>query len=404
MKSLIIFLFLFLFYSHSFSNQTISHFGSRSSTDSVNNNPLKYNSLQLFYQNGYVFPTNSFVKGSNATSDTIDAFQTFSIQFLKQTVGNKLWEQLYKYPYWGGGIYIADFHDPKEIGFPISFYGFIIAPFKRWTKFTFNYELAFGTAFNWKHFNRRNKYNIAIGSPVTFYIDAGLNLEYLLSKYFNLGLGFSLTHFSNGALKMPNMGINTIAPKISLKYNLYPHRPEFIRQEVPVFKKQTEWLFSFYGGIQNILTDANNISVREKYEGVNFPVFGISALLNRQISYKSKIGFGANITYDGSINAKMAVEKGELVEQNAHLYEKIELSIYPSYELVVSKFSLLLQPGIYIYRKKLSIQPPVFYQRIGVNYKINNHLFTGIYLRAYKFYVSNYIEWTIGYRLPWKER
>ena len=58
-----------------------------------------------------------------------------------------------------------------------------------------------------------------MGAGKSFYVDVGLNLQYSLTQHFDIATGFSLTHFSNGAIKKPNYGLNTIAPKISLKYN-----------------------------------------------------------------------------------------------------------------------------------------------------------------------------------------
>ncbi len=357
--------------------------------------------LEIFYQNGYVFPTDPFLRGYNAVSDGIDAYQAFSLRFSKQTIGNKLWEQLYKYPVWGGGVYVADFFNPQEVGTPIAIYGFFNAPFKRWDRWSFNYTLGFGLAFNWKHYGPTNIYNVAVGAPFTVYIDAGMNMEYRIADKWNAALGFSLSHFSNGALKRPNKGINTVAPRISLMYRFGEGKTVFIRQDIPKFSGSNEWLFSVFGGSQNILTDTSNITLEEKYEGVFFPVFGILTTYNRYISYKSKIGFGVSVSYDGSVNAKIAVENGELEEKEAPFGEKLQISIYPSYSLVVNRISVIIQPGVYLYRKKFALQTPVFYQRIGLNYQINNHLTAGINLRAYHFHVSNYIEWNVGYRLPW---
>jgi hypothetical protein len=79
--------------------------------------------------------------------------------------------------------------------------------------------------------------------------------------------------------------------------------------------------------------------------------------------------------------------------------DKLLVSIYPSYELAITKTSLIIQPAFYIYRKKLKIQSPVFHQRIGLKYHITEHLFVGITLVDYQFHVSDFIEWNIGYRI-----
>jgi hypothetical protein len=332
----------------------------------------------------------------------IDAFQAYSIKFTKQSFGDKLWQQLYKYPDWGIGLYFANFHDREEIGLPFAIYGFFNSPFIRWKKSSFNYEIGFGATFNWKAYNPlTNKYNVAIGAGESFMVDAGLNYDYRICKRLNLSLGFSFTHFSNGTLKIPNYGINTIAPKISLKYNFNKDQ-EFIKREVPKYDKENEWLISIFSGVKNVVFDSANINILEKYEGVYYPVIGISTAYNKQVSYKSKIGIGININYNGSLNAQIAVDNNEMVEINGPFIDKLQVSIYPSYELVVNRVSLILQPAFYIYRKKTKNQSPDFHQRIGLKYQFSDRFFAGITLRDYAFHVSDFIEWNIGYRLKWR--
>jgi hypothetical protein len=85
---------------------------SQAQTDSVGNHKnriWKNSSLQGVYQKGYVFATNDFLKGTNIEANRINAFQTFSLKFSTQTTGDKLWQQLYKYPNLGIGVYVADF-------------------------------------------------------------------------------------------------------------------------------------------------------------------------------------------------------------------------------------------------------------------------------------------------------
>ncbi len=154
------------------------------------------------YQNGYVFATNDFLRGNNIESDKINAFHAFSLKLSTQATGEKLWEQIFKYPSWGIGVSVIDFYNPEEIGVPVALYGFFNAPFKRWNRWSLNYEIGFGATFNWKSFNPvKNKYNVAIGAGESFLIEAGLSMHYHLTNRFELESGFSLTHFSNGALK-----------------------------------------------------------------------------------------------------------------------------------------------------------------------------------------------------------
>lgn len=372
------------------------------STQSANENLHKPLALHVMYQDGYVFATNPFLKGINSNHVRIDDFRALSLKLSWQTTGSKLWEECYKYPYYGLGLYAADFYDPKEIGYPVAVYGFFNAPFIRMQRFAFTYEIGFGATFNWKAYNPvSNQYNVAIGAGESFFIDAGLNLQYVVFKKITLDAGFSLTHFSNGALRKPNFGINTVAPKLSLMYN-FSQPLVFKQQAIPAYRPENEWIVSVYGGVKNVIFDSVNLPVMEKYEGLYFPVFGISTTFNRQVSYKSKLGFGATLTYNGAVNAQAAVENNELEARSSRPGDKILLSIYPSYELVVNKVSLVLQPAFYIYRKKLINQSPAFHQRIGLKYHISDRLFVGITLVDYQFHVSDFIEWNLGYRMKWK--
>lgn len=374
----------------------------QNSAQTINQGLPKYTkpfSFEFSYQNGYVFPTNDFVRGNNAENDLINAFQTFSLRFTKQTAGKKLWEQIYSYPEYGLGVYLANFHNPEEIGLPIAIYGYFTAPFHRWKKFTLNYEFGFGIAFNWKNYSPSNTYNNAIGAKYTVYVDLGLKAEYQVSKRFSLGLGFSLSHFSNGRLKAPNFGLNTIAPKLSIKYNLYKSKIQFAKQNLPVFNKKNELYLSVFFGLKNIIYDSLNIAASEKYEGESYYVFGLSTVFNRQISFKSKIGFGIDLSYDGSVNAQIAVDNGQLQITSGPFIDKLQISVFPSYELVVNKVSVVIQPSFYIYRKRLKNQSPVFYQRIGLKYNFYKNFYVGLNIRAYQFHVSDFIEWNIGYRI-----
>lgn len=351
------------------------------------------------YQHGYVFPTNNFVRGINAENDVIDAFQTFTIKFTKQTTGTKLWEQNYKYPEYGLGISILDFNNPEEIGIPIAFFGYFSAPFLRTKKFIFAYEAGLGLAFNWKNYSPSNLYNHAIGAKQTVYIDLGLKTEFKWSERLSAETGFSLSHFSNGRLKEPNFGLNTIAPKLSLHYKINAQKTEWLVNECPKFKAKNELYLSIFYGLKNIIYDSLNVSISEKYEGESFTVFGISALLNRQIGYKSKIGMGFDISYDGSHQTQLFIDNGYTKVSNGKFAENILISIFPSYELVFNKIAVVLQPGFYVYRDNIENQTPIFYQRIGLKYNFYKKFYIGLNLRAYQFHTSDFIEWNIGYRM-----
>lgn len=360
--------------------------------------PRKY-VLGFLYENGYVFQTNPFVKGDNTEHVPINNYQAFSVRIMFQTTGKKPWHQLYGYPYWGFGVHVSDFYNPEEMGVPVALYAFLNAPFHRWNNWSLNYEIDFGITGNWRHFNPvNNQYNVAIGAGETVYIHIGADLTYYLSDRWEAALGVGLAHFSNGALKLPNFGLNTLSPRIEIRYKVHGD-PVLKKHNIAPFKRLGSLEFSAFTGLKNVLFDSAQVNITTKYQGIYFPIFGFRTTFNYQISHKSKFGIGMAVSYDGSVNARVAVDKGELEVKDLPFSEKLRLSIYPSYELVMGPYSLLLQPGFYIFRKQFLHQVPVSYQRIGLKYTFTNHITVGISLRAYNLHVSDFIEWSVGYQL-----
>lgn len=143
----------------------------------------------------------------------------------------------------------------------------------------------------------------------------------------------------------------------------------------------------------------NDVDTITKYKGVYYPVFGFSTVLNRQINPKSKVGFGASVGYDGSNNSIIYVDNGELEPGGGFHADRLNLSIFPSYELVINRLSVVVQPGFYLLRKQTVTSKPLTYQRLGLHYQLNENLFAWIVLHAYRYHVSDFIEWTLGYRL-----
>ncbi len=350
---------------------------------------------------GNVLPTNAFVRAQNTDADGLAHYYSYSLRVSKQTTGDQLWQQRYGYPNYGAGIYSAFFSDTKKLGNPIAIYGFFNAPFFKINRVSLNYELGLGLTFNWNSYNPvENPNNIAISAEKSVYIDAGISLKYLLTQRLELSLGYGFTHFSNGALKLPNKGLNTEATKISLSYRLFNSALYRSDLQTP-FNGFYEWIISGYGGARNMLYQGTGVDLATSMKGVNFAVYGISNTLNRQVSYKSKIGIGMTMEFNGSQNSQIVVNGASLEKSNLPFDRHLALSIYPSYELVVNKLSLIIQPGIYLFRMNTANMTPIMYQRIGVKYHFLKNTFAGINLRAYNYYESDFIEWTFGHRICW---
>lgn len=352
------------------------------------------------YQYGKVFGLyNTTLYKTNATFN-IDNIQAFSAEALWQTNGYNLWEHNYNFPSYGIGIWTANFYESPILGNPIAIYGVFNAPYIRGKKWKWNYEVQLGLAFNWDEFHPYlNKDNIAIGHDMSGYVEIGSGMEYSISNHLSLELGVYINHFSNGSLKLPNLGINSFSPKFSIRYE--PGESKFLEKSYSKEIKDSKYEIQFqaYGGAKNIIYTANDIDSITKYKGVYYPVAGVSSLFNRKLGEISKIGLGICFGYIGFANHNIIRQGEVLYKENASFNNGFELSLYPSYELVVNRLSCLIQIGGYLYRKQSENMLPVIYQRAGIKYQLSDNLFAGISLRISKFNRIEYIEWNIGYRL-----
>ena len=218
---------------------------------------------------------------------------SFSLKYSIHTDGRKIWQQIYGNPVWGIGLYKAFFfNDYDELGNPAAAYLFIDLPLKRWKKWSLDYEMGFGFAWNWnRHDLRENQYYYPIGSYGTVFIDGGLNATFPVGRNFYLSGGITYTHFSNGAVRLPNLGINMFGARVELQY-VFKERPEFTKSEVPKYLKEWEWIALLAPSMRQVGFEyiaENGDTLARTFD---YGILSFSTTFNRQVSRKVKFGAG----------------------------------------------------------------------------------------------------------------
>ncbi|MFH1936798.1 MAG: acyloxyacyl hydrolase, partial [Bacteroidota bacterium] len=356
--------------------------------DSLKNNKNRFpKSIGFYYQPGSVIRSHDFVQGENPNHEPYGIYHVISAKYGIHTTGKELWQQLYVNPVYGVGLYTCFFlNDHGEMGNPYAVYSFIDLPLKSWYKWILNWEMEFGLAFNWKrHYLRENNYYYPIGSYSTVFLDAGLNITGQLGKYFDLIAAITYTHFSNGAVRLPNLGVNMVGARVELRY-IFSERPVFQVQEIPKYKKEWEFIVLLVPSMRQVGFTYINQTADTVAKAFNYGIISLSTTFNRQISYKIKFGAGADISYNAAFGADTVMVNGVPEKASFNALDKILVGVYPSFELVLGRLSIIAQPGFYIYRKVVGgYETPVTYQRIGAKYHFWNHLVLGVNIRAFNF-------------------
>jgi hypothetical protein len=357
--------------------------------------------LRLSGRAGAVITHAEFLDGNNRDGEPIQWFAAGALELGKETTGSQVWERIYKYPSYGIGFYAAHFMNGAELGSPLALYGFFTSPIVRKTKNTFNYELALGFAFNWNQYDfETNPFNTAVSTPLTVYIDLGLDYRRALGPRWDLEVGLNLTHFSNGSLRQPNDGLNLISPKLAVEYRLTPERPRLDTSPIPPHQPAWEPFFSLAVGSKGLRHEFRNgegelLAVVE----TNHDIYNLSLGLQREIAYTHKVGGGMDITYDGSLGVRVGVEEGQVIIKEGPASDKYCLGAYFSWEFVFHRASIVLQPGVYLVRQEFTGNRDWFYQKAGVKYHIGRYLFAGLTVRTLNFdFSADFIEWALGAR------
>ena len=379
----------------------ISGFCNAQESDTISKSNLQTSvSLQL----GKFLDTNDYLKKLKQKE-----FIGASAELKVQTDGSKEWHRRFGRPYYGGGIVAFDFLKNSEMGKPFAIYGTFGGVIKETPTHSWNYETSGGFAFNWTPYDLEKGYkNQTFGSSVSVYINLGANYTYYLGKHFDLGIGLNFNHFSNGALKLPNKGMNTLSTKLSLTYH-FDERKFAPKDSLTSFDKYSTLDVNAFGAVRHSIfygVDAgfkeSDVDMIQKFKGRYYQNWGIETIYHRQISYKSSLGLGVGVMYDADYNHKFYQdETGAIQVIKRFKNDQLLLNIIPSYRLTISRFAILVQPGFYLFKKSIDkrYDKTMFYQRLGFQYTIGKNLLIGIGLRSYLFHKADYIEWRVGYRI-----
>jgi hypothetical protein len=358
-------------------------------TDTTKIPKRQFPAISANYALGNIIPTTDFVRGDNQLGRPLTKYQSASIKMLWQNPGYTDWQKIYHVPYYGVGVAAGDFHNPDEIGNPISVYGILGIPVKRWNRLELYSEFQFGIAANWKHYDSiSNPKNMVIGGGMTVHLNIGFNAFYQVTKNIDLGAGISFIHFSNGGFERPNRGFNIYAPSVELKYYLN-NRPD-VRPVKPAGRLERSndlYLMAGYGDYQ-----PNDNELSKNY----FAAGGLSAIYFTQLSNAFRVGAGADLNYWFGLNAR---NDGSPGPQN---HENFTLGLVVHPEFILNKLSLVSGFGIYAHHLKYGNFKQT-YQRLGVRYEFYNNASFGVNIRAINFMLAEFLEFNVGYRFRWKK-
>lgn len=295
------------------------------------------------------------------------------------------YHQLYRYPTYGVGLYSSTFNS-DIIGNPFAVYGFVNTPIRErvGSKWSFDYRIGLGLSGNFNPYNEdRNPLNLVIGSKTNVFIDFGLRTQFRLHDKWKVGAGFAFHHFSNGALSLPNKGINLLPFTVSLTYQPRSFTPA-VRRELPTYYRGVVWDFSYGTGVKQLQK-----SSRDKYWKSTLSVYG-----SKYLNHKWRLGGGYDLFYSQSGSEE------DIAGHKAGTLSAV-LTGGPSLYIVhhlTSRLTLNGNVGYYLHKQSFNGELKRIFLRAGARYYFLTSAHAGVSIKAHAG-KADYIEWSLGYTL-----
>ena len=293
---------------------------------------------------------------------------------------NGIYSKLYRHPTFGLGFYAATFDRP-EIGSPFAFYGFVDFPF--WNKnhkWQWLYSMAAGLSYNFNPYDKeKNPLNTLIGSRQNAYIHFHGRVNHHINDRLSIGFGLGFTHFSNGAYKLPNVGLNKGSLLVGFQYRTSKATMSTQDGNLPAYTRKTLADIYWSNGVKNFSPG-----------GAIYWKTGLGLNYTWSIDHRYRLGFGTDLFFRSGTSKNQA---GQNPKDMA-----LSSGVYIAWEWVISdRLFMPLHIGSYLHEYQENGEKYRIYERIGVRYLINKRLYAGVTIKAHM-QVADFTEWTIGFR------
>lgn len=299
------------------------------------------------------------------------------------------WESFFNYPEIGWGLYYGTFGNKEIYGAGFALFPYINYHIYRSQNLTIQNKVALGLGYATKPFDiENNTYNTVFSSHFNAYIGLAFLMDYRLSSRLSFNFSTSLTHFSNGAARKPNHGVNTLTASVGAKYHFNPDPTPLLEKGIP--KKSNQRDIIIIGSVGRSQSSPYNETL----------YWNGSLSLNHlwHLNEKRAIGIGYDQFY--SETAPYSWEAYEDASEEIEFSSRHYLfnALFVSYNVFLGKTTLFANVGAYLLT---NIDPPQpIYPRVGVRHYITPNLIANFSVKA-SFFRSEFLEFGLGYRIKY---
>ena len=295
-----------------------------------------------------------------------------------QTDETKPWAEAFHYPKINVDFIFADLGNPEVLGRVFGLRSSIYLPYFKKKGWSFGSKIGTGIGYVTKRYDKKfNPKDIAIGSHINFLATIGFELEKKFKRN-AFSLEMNMSHLSNGAYKLPNLGVNLVF--LGVSYTHYLKKLETKQTFTKNMNPQPLHSWQFF--IQAIA------STKQIYPtgGNNYGILGVTNFTQFKAGKKCKIEGGIDLNYNQSI----VVE-----EYGDHKSANFQMGIYSAYVLSISRLQILIGMGRYLINP---LNPRgMWYHKFGGRIRITEKLWGNITIKSH-WAKADYFEYGLTYR------
>jgi hypothetical protein len=296
-------------------------------------------------------------------------------------------------------------------------YGWFSWPFHQTEHIRFASEWGLGVAGGWEAFDpETNPRQTSLGLPVSALLEAGVSAAVGITEQWDLMGAAGFTHFSNGALREPNVGLNHLGIRLGVAGRFGESRsdegePEpldpSLRGAATALTADGDggnWDYSFRlaSGARSIRFDRTDSVQTSRYFGEVYPVVSLTSITGRSLGAKARLMVGLDVTYDRSSDERHLIARvadgGDVVGESLSWSARSSVSILGGYTQVMGRASVGARLGVTALRGSGPGADPRFFQELALGWGISRSLTLGVDTRFVEFSRSIFMDWGITYR------
>jgi hypothetical protein len=265
------------------------------------------------------------------------------ISYSRMYSGKKEWHAKYKYPTFYTSLFFG-YPGNKIYGYFIGISPQFSMKFPISKNFNYSVKAGIGPAYHTNPWDvDENPLNMLVGSRITAIANAHISLDYKFGKSV-LGLSLGVIHFSNGHVKLPNIGTNM--PVAGINFKILGHdRKSFSQIEILKTELCMDKSIRFFVGIGAGVHEYG--SSTKPANGPKYLIKTLSFGLTKNTNLINQHYFGLNILQYNSFKKFIITE--ELNIGNPYL-KSMAITAFWGHEFQFGKFGFYTEIGLDIYK------------------------------------------------------